>query len=355
MKTQNLKFFIKVFGCQYNEWDKMRLCFVLSKRGLLESTEEDADIIYLLNCSVRKTGVDRALGFARNFIAQDRKVVVTGCVLEQDRKRFIAKGAIVWDGKDLSGLNEILGIKSSEELSAMDYRLSASLVPIMTGCNNFCSYCAVPYTRGREISRPVEEILYDVRCAVEAGEKEIILLGQNVNSYNQNKELGMRNKGEKGFAILLEKINSLPGDFKVKFTSNHPKDMSDDIIEAIATLPKIVKEIHLPLQSGSNKVLKDMNRPYTRDQYLDLIEKIKKRIPEIKITTDSIIGFPTETEEDFEQTADIYKKVGFAQAYNNKYSPREGTKAWELGDPIPWSEKQRRWRILNDLSYKSEK
>ena len=355
MKTQNHKFFIKVFGCQYNEWDKMRLAFVLNKLGLLETTEKDANIIFLLNCSVRKTGVDRALGFARNFIEQDKKVVVTGCVLEQDRKRFTAKGAIVWDGKDPAKLNEILDIKSSDKLPTTNYRLSASLVPIMTGCNNFCSYCAVPYTRGREISRPVEEILDDVRCAVEAGEKEIILLGQNVNSYNQNKELGMRNKGKKDFAILLEKINSLPGDFKVKFTSNHPKDMSDDIIEAIATLPKIVKEIHLPLQSGSNKVLKDMNRPYTRDQYLDLIEKIKKRIPEIKITTDSIVGFPTETEEDFEQTVDIYKKVGFAQAYNNKYSPREGTKAWELGDPVPWAEKQLRWRILNDLSYKSEK
>ncbi|MFA6963804.1 MAG: MiaB/RimO family radical SAM methylthiotransferase [Patescibacteria group bacterium] len=339
-----MNFYIKVFGCQYNEWDKTRLAFVLNKFGLTESSEESAEIVFLLNCSVRKTGVDRALGFARNFIDQKKKVVVTGCVLEPDKKRFLEKGAILWDGKDFSKLNEALKLEPTDELQTKNYELKTSLVPIMTGCNNFCSYCAVPYTRGREVSRSVEDILNDVRRAVEAGEKEIVLLGQNVNSYSND------------FAKLLEQVNAIPGDFKVKFTSNHPKDMSDDIIEAVATLPKIAKEIHLPLQSGSNKVLQSMNRPYTREQYLDLVSKIKKRIPEIRITTDSIIGFPTETEEDFELTVDVYRQVGFAQAFNNKYSPREGTKAWELGDPIPWAEKQRRWRVLNDISYqKSEK
>lgn len=371
----SLTFFVKVFGCQYNEWDAARLSFVLKKMGLSESSISEAETVFLLNCSVRKTGVDRALGIAKNLIDEGKKVIITGCILETDRKRFENKGAVIWDGKDFKCLNGILNIKQSADLSTFDFRLSTGLVPIMTGCNNFCSYCAVPYTRGREVSRPMEDILRDVRQVVESGEKEITLLGQNVNSYSalssraavasreilQSKMKDFSNletpRGrndnnlKSDFAILLEQIDAIPGDFMVKFTSNHPKDMSDDIIEAIATLPKIIKSIHLPVQSGSNKILKAMNRPYTREQYLALVERIKKRVPNIIITTDSIVGFPGETEEDFQETVDLYKKVNFRQAFNNKYSPRECTAAWKLGDPIPWSEKQRRWKILNDLSY----
>ncbi|MEI7792692.1 MAG: MiaB/RimO family radical SAM methylthiotransferase [Candidatus Berkelbacteria bacterium] len=334
------KFFIKSFGCQYNEWDAARLAFVLGKYGLAEAAKDNADVIFLLNCSVRKTGVDRAMSFTKTFIENEKKVIITGCVLAEDKEKFTKKGATVWNGEDFAELREILGVKNDVNLD--DGHPKTNLVPITKGCNNFCSYCAVPYTRGREISRPVANILADVSKIVESGEKEIWLLGQNVNSY------------EFGFADLLYRINEIQGDFTVYFTSNHPKDMTDEIIEAIATLPKIAKYIHLPLQSGSNKILKAMNRPYTKEKYLELVDKIKKRIPEIKISTDTIVGFPGETEDDLQETAEILRKVQFSQTFNNKYSPREGTLAYKLGDPIPWSEKERRWRVLDKISFKKK-
>lgn len=341
--TKNQKFFIKSFGCQYNEWDASKLSFILKNLGLIESTQNDAEIIFLLNCSVRKTGVDRAMSFAKNFIKAGKKVFVSGCILDRDKKIFTEKGVTIWNAENIDELIEYLGIVKDENILKeilSSSQKSTNLIPIMKGCNNFCSYCAVPYTRGREISRPQEDIIADVKKVISANHKEIWLLGQNVNSY------------EFGFADLLRKINAIPGDFVVYFTSNHPKDMTDDIIEAIATLPKIAKAIHLPLQSGSNKILKAMNRPYSKEKYLSIIEKIKKEIPEVKISTDTIIGFPGETEDDFQKTVEIIKSVKFSQVFNNKYSPREGTFAFKLGDPIPWSEKERRWRILNDITNK---
>ena len=268
----------------------------------------------------------------------------------------------------------------------------------MIGCNNFCSYCAVPYTRGREESRPFDEIVSDFKKLVEKGYKEIMLLGKNVNSYRiqntpacrqgrdnriqQNKAVipasssvipakagiqkntfldprvqaclpaGRPEDDKSHFAILLEALNDIPGDFVIRFTSNHPKDMTDDIIEAVRDLPKVKKEIHLPLQSGSNKVLKTMNRPYTKEKYLEIVNKIKKEIPNIELSTDVIVGFPGETKEDFQETVEVFNKIGYHQAFVNKYSPRSGTAAFKLGDPIPWKEKERRWRILNDIANK---
>lgn len=339
--SKNNKFYIRSFGCQYNEWDAARLAFVLKNMGLAESDKTEADVVFLLNCSVRKTGVDRVMSFVKNYIKASKKVVVSGCILKNDSKIFKDKGATLWGGEDFDRLKSILNIKP--ELRTPNSQLQTNLVPIMKGCNNFCSYCAVPYTRGREISRSAEDIVTDVKKVIESGNNEVILLGQNVNSYDSE---------QVGFATLLRIINDIPGDFVIKFTSNHPKDMSEDIIEAIANLPKVAKEIHLPLQSGSNKILKMMNRPYTREQYIELVDKIIAQIPDVKISTDTIVGFPGETEEDFQQTVEIFEKVKFYQAFNNKYSPRSGTKAFPLGDPISWEEKQRRWRILNDLSYK---
>ena len=151
---------------------------------------------------------------------------------------------------------------------------------------------------------------------------------------------------------MLETLNDISGDFVIRFTSNHPKDMTDEIIAAVRDLPKVKKEIHLPLQSGSNKILKAMNRPYTKEQYLTLVKKIKKQIPSVQILTDAIVGFPGETEKDFQETVEVYEKVGYFQSFTNKYSPRSGTAAFKLGDPIPWSEKRRRWKILNDIANK---
>lgn len=358
-----MKYFIKVYGCQYNEWDAARISYMLKNIGLIESSEKDADVIFALSCSVRKSAVDRIMGMVKNW--QGKKVVITGCVLPNDKPKYLKKNVILWDNKKPEDLKDILPHCHSEQSEEFqdhsaeftlslpnvpqDDRISKLLnngnsssayLPIMTGCNNFCTYCAVPYTRGREKSRPFNEIIEDFKKIVEVGHKEILLLGQNVNSYKHD------------FALLLKALNDVTGDFIIRFTSNHPKDMTDDIIEAVRDLPKVKKEIHLPLQSGSNEVLKAMNRPYTIEKYLELIKKIKKEIPTISITTDIIVGFPTETEEDFQKTVEILKKINFTAAYINKYSPRSGTAAYKLGDPIPWAEKQRRWKILNEIANK---
>jgi len=369
-----MNFSIKVFGCQYNEFDAVKLSNELKSLGLVETNLDEADFVFVLNCSVRKTGVDRALGFTRNL--QNKKVFLSGCVLEKDQGRFLKKGVVFFDIDDLQNLPRLIGAKKKNNKAKKE--TVSKFIPIMKGCDNFCSYCVVPYTRGRELSRPFEVVLKDVIKVIGAGHKEIWLLGQNVNSYEgvitsqADQSAGERSRrisddgilassgsartpqddSVVGFAKLLQEINDLDGDFLIYFTSNHPKDMTDEIIEAVATLPKIAKQIHLPLQSGSDQVLRSMNRPYTAKKYLELAKKIKARIPDIKITTDVIVGYPGESEDDFKKTVDIFKEVGFFQAYVNKYSPREGTRAHMLGDPIPWTEKQRRWEILNDIANK---
>ena len=344
----NMKYYIWIIGCQYNEWDGARLKYFLDQNGFVESTVKDVDMIIILACSVRQTAVDRILGRVKNW--KDKTIITTGCILDTDKKKFVEKGIKFFESGDFETLKKCLDIqlKKSRRFGNVGIPIgyaapglkTYSYVPIMIGCNNFCSYCAVPYVRGREKSRKVDEIIKDVKNLVKGGQKDILLLGQNVNSYKY------------GFAELLEKLNNLDGDFKIGFISNHPKDMTDDIIEAVAKLPKIKKEIHLPLQSGSDKILKLMNRPYTAKQYLKIIDKIKKTNSDIRITTDVIVGFPGETEEDFQKTVEIFKKVNFKQAYINKYSPRAGTVAYKLGDPISWSEKQRRWKVLNEIANK---
>ena len=390
-----MKYFIKIYGCQYNEWDGARLDYLLQKLGLTPSGEKEADIIFLLSCSVRKSAVDRVMGLVKNN--SHKKVVVTGCILNNDKKKYKEKNVIIWDNQKPEDLKDILlsfrpiaspplGGSSkarnpittrsldSFQLLEMTKMLnkgnaSSAYLPIMIGCNNFCSYCAVPYTRGRETSRPFDEVVTDFKKMVRNGHKGIMLLGQNVNSYNPSDVIsthreptaGWIERGEKSqhsknkFSLLLKTLNDINGNFTITFTSNHPKDMSEEVIKAIASLPKIKKEIHLPLQSGSNKILKAMNRPYTKEKYLELVDEIKKAIPNVSITTDFIVGFPGETEEDFQETVELIKKVNYKAAYINKYSPRSGTVAYKLGDPIPWKEKERRWRILNDISYTSKR
>lgn len=349
-KIENFfKYYLKVYGCQYNEWDAARLDFMLQNLGLISATEKDADIIFVLSCSVRQTAVDRMLGKFK-ITWKNKKVIVTGCILDSDKKKLKNNSAILWDINKTEELIPLLDKKrpsevkqfNNVEIKQYDSGKSgnAAYLPIMIGCNNFCSYCVVPYTRGREKSRPFDEIVRDFEKLIKSGKKEIILLGQNVNSYMHD------------FAKLLKKLNDIEGKFIIKFTSNHPKDMSDEIIAAVRNLPKVAKEIHLPLQSGSNKILKAMNRPYTKEQYLNLIERIRKEIPDIKITTDAIVGFPGETEDDFQETVKMYEKVGFAQSFTNKFSPRAGTASYKLGDPISWQEKQRRWEILNEIANK---
>jgi len=371
-----MKYFIKIYGCQYNVWDAARIDFMLKKIGLTPSGEKEAEIVFILSCSVRKSAVDRIMGMVKNW--QGKRVVITGCILPDDKPKYLKKNVILWDSKkpeelgpllfdpDVSRENFSIRSKSIRTIIS-EGNISSTYLPIMSGCNNFCTYCAVPYTRGREEPRPFDEIISDFKKMVEKGYKEIMLLGQNVNSYNSSSVISTHSEptaewikeGEKShhkesdFTTLLKTLNDIPGDFLISFTSNHPKDMTDDIIAAVRDLPKVKKEIHLPVQSGSNKILKAMNRPYTIKNYLKLVERIKKEISGIKISTDIIVGFPGETEEDFQKTLEVLKQVNFTAAYINKYSPRSGTAAYKLGDPIPWEEKQRRWRTLNDIANKA--
>jgi tRNA-2-methylthio-N6-dimethylallyladenosine synthase len=244
----------------------------------------------------------------------------------------------------------------------------------MTGCDNFCSYCVVPYARGREISRPANNIIKEIESLVKNGCKEVMLLGQNVNSYKfpiknwklknlkliatalagsrcggKNCKLKIENYDTLDFPILLDILASSYPKINFSFLTSHPKDFSDDLIKVIAKNKKISREIHLPVQSGSDKILKLMNRPYTQKKYLNLIAKIKKVIPDATFTTDVIVGFPGETKKDFADTVKVFKKVKYNEAYVNKYSPRSGTAAWKLGDPISWEEKKRREKILRKL------
>jgi tRNA-2-methylthio-N6-dimethylallyladenosine synthase len=410
-----MRFYIETIGCQYNEYDALRLSNFLLSCGLEESMAREADTILILACSVRQTAVDRLIGRARNWIKAGKKVYITACMLEKDKKRLQQLGAKYFSeiddlytlldlpacqaaisfaegmpaGNDvaISGTPKTRNVilrKSDEtmkrrnppkanhlskDIDVTSYKLKANscnYVPIMSGCNNFCSYCVVPYTRGREKSRPMGEIIEEVKAIIkrkapthsgrgsDRSVGKIILLGQNVNSYklNQKSKIKSQNcnlKSKSDFSILLEAINNLPGYFKISFMSNHPKDLTEDIIEAVSKLPKVEKEIHLPLQSGSDKILKLMNRPYTVAKYLRLVKSLKSKVHNVKISTDIIVGFPGETEKDFQKTVEICKKIKFRRAYINKYSPRPGTAAHNLGDPISWSEKQSRWRKLNTL------
>jgi len=329
-----MKFFVETIGCQQNEYDASRLANFLKSSGLVESSAKEAEVIFILACSVRQTAVDRIYGRVKNWV-KDKKVIITSCLTLEDQKKVADRGANYWKFDDVKSLEKILCLKFSN--LAIEQYSDSSYVPIMSGCNNFCSYCIVPYTRGREKSRPADDIIKEISDLISAGKKEIVLLGQNVNSYQY------------GFPQLLKRINDLPGDFEISFMSNHPKDMTNDVVEAIATLSKVRKEIHLPLQSGSDKVLKNMNRPYTARQYLIIVENLKFKIQNLKITTDIIVGFPGETEDDFQQTVKVCKKVGYSLAYVNKYSPRKGTASSKLVDAISWTEKQRRWKILDEL------
>lgn len=343
-KIQN--FYVHVIGCQQNEHDGARVNYLLEKLGLIPTPIENADLVVVVACSVRQTAVDRVFGLVKNN--PDKKIIITGCVLDHDKKKFQLKNVDFWGIEKPEDLAKILEIKNDKKIADLlsEGRKISSSVPIMFGCNNFCTYCATVFTRGRERSRKMSDVISDVKTLIKNGQKDILLLGQTIDSY-KDPETGAR------LDILFKKLNDLEGDFIISFTSNHPKDMTDEIIEAVARLPKIKKEIHLPVQSGSDKILRAMNRPYTKAQYLAIVDKIRKTAKKFKtqidITTDIIVGFPNETEEDFAQTVDLFKQVGYSTAYINKYSPRPQTAAFKLGDLIPWREKQRRWRVLNDL------
>ena len=368
MKT----YFITTYGCQLNVHESEKLAGVLQKRGFLPADKlEDADIIVFNTCAIREGAEDRVFGNvgALKKLKKEHKekiIAVCGCMTQQKAKAeklyqvfpFID---IIFGTSNLHKFEEFLD-KKTKRLLAYDedfnlegenmpfYRTSGenAWVNIMQGCNNFCTYCIVPYVRGRERSRPHEDILKEVKEAVNSDYKLITLLGQNVNSYGKD-------CGEISFAELLTKVASIDGDFKIAFMTSHPKDLTSEVIDVVANNKKLLKEIHLPVQSGSNSVLERMNRKYTVEKYLSIIEEIKTKIPDVRITTDIIVGFPGETEEDFEKTCSLIRKVKYDGIFAFMFSVREGTVAEKMNDQVPFEIKNRRVNKILELEKEIKK
>lgn len=330
------KYHIITFGCQMNESDSERIASVLDKKGYSQTpNKNEADLIVVNMCSVRQTAVDRVFGASQKLarlktLNPKLKTILTGCILPADKKKFLGKFDSVSNAKDL--------LKRHHGLVR-----GTIYVPISNGCNNACAYCAVPLTRGPLTCRDHKKIIKDIEKASRLGLKEIWLLGQNVNNYQSPAEPKIN------FARLLCLANNLPGNFKIRFMSPHPAYFTDELINVMANGRKIAHYLNLPLQSGDNKILKAMNRPYNASRYKKLVKKIRKKIPDINFSTDIIVGFPGETKKQFENTVKLFKELKFNIAYISKYSPRQGTAAFSLKNNVPLIEKKRRWKILNDL------
>ncbi len=347
-----------------NYSDAERFASKLESMGYKKaSSDKLADLIVLITCSVRKSAEDRVYGAINNYKKKKlypklKKVILSGCMaLRPEVMKKTDKADIFMDIKDLNRLPELLNTKIEQGKKEIESYFSlkpkyeskfTAYVPIMTGCNNFCSYCIVPYVRGREESRSPQEIIAEVKSLIKKGYKEIILLGQNVNSYNP-KSTAQSSNPINDFADLLAAIANLPGNFWLSFLTSHPKDLSDKLIETIARNKKITEYLSLPVQAGDNEILKKMNRKYTVAQYKELVGKVRKTIPGIAISTDVIIGFPGETKNQFLNTVKLFKEVKFDMAYLNKYSPREGTEAAKLKDNVSKAEKKKREEQLNKI------
>ena len=370
-------FHITTFGCQMNEHDSEIIDGLLTERGFSSVKErKDASIVIINTCSVRDNADKRFFGTLGQLKKRKESdpsfiVCVCGCMMQQQRVVDIIKSKYPWvdvifGTNSIHHIPELIEKVSMEKEKLVDIienteeiveglpakRLfnHKALVNIMFGCNNFCTYCIVPYTRGREKSRRPEAILAEVRELVEDGVKEIMLLGQNVNSYDGDGT---------SFAELLKMINEIDGLERIRFMTSNPKDLSDELIEAFTVCDKLCHNLHLPIQSGSNRVLKRMNRKYTREDYLKLIEKLRIRVPDITLSTDIIVGFPGETDEDFEETLSLVKEVEYDSAFTFIYSIRKGTPAEKFDNQVEESEKHRRFDLLvstvNEISEKKNK
>ncbi len=368
-----MHYFIITYGCQMNKSDSERIAAVLENIGIKSALNINrADLIVVNMCSVRQSAVDRVYGLIPKFDKLKKKksglkTLLTGCILAQDKKKLKGKFDLIFNIKELPNLSKLLFVKSGISLRSQLYSASrydsylkipplysslfSAYVPIMTGCNNFCSYCVVPYVRGREFCRPVKEIIQEVKHLVKNGYKEIILLGQNVNSYSWNMKHGTWNRIN--FPKLLKMVNDIPGKFWIRFITSHPKDLSDELVDTMANCEKVCEYLHLPIQSGDNQILKKMNRGYTRQHYQKLIDKIRQKIKNISISTDIIVGFPSETEKQFENTAKLMRWARFDMAYIARYSPRTGTRATKMKDNVSGVEKKWREKILTEIFAKT--
>ena len=365
---------IVTYGCQMNVHESEKIAGLLEGMGAAAAKDgERADIVVFNTCCIRDTAERRALGNIGVIKGEKRKdpsliIAVCGCMTQQEGAAETIKERypyvdIVLGTRNIFRLPEEIkrvqdaraamkqrsdkryrafDTEYAEDYLALDEATPVTRtsfpnawVNIIYGCNNFCTYCIVPYVRGRELSRPMPAVLDEVKRVVDEGYKEITLLGQNVNSYGHDLS------GGESFEALLRAIDRIDGKFRVRFMTSHPKDLTDGVIAAMAESDKICSNIHLPVQSGSDKVLRDMNRRYTRDRYFSLIEKLRSAMPDIGITTDVMVGFPTETEDDFADTMDLVRRVRFSNAFTFIYSPRKGTPAASMTQ-IPYAVKRRR-------------
>ncbi len=354
------KYHIITFGCQMNKSDSERIAGLLEQLNYSRADKiELADIVVINACSVRQKPIDRIWGLLKNLKQLKKgkplKLILTGCVLPEDGKAFKKKFDFVFKIKNLYQLEEFL--TQERKILDKDYfhvfpkleKKYSAFVPVMTGCNNFCSYCAVPYVRGSEVSRSSRDVLGEIKKLAKKGVKEIILLGQNVNSYHPKDDCFSKdNPYKQKFAKLLFEINKIKGIKRINFVSSHPKDMDEDLIKALA-LPRMSNYLHLALQSGDNFILEKMNRGYTIEKYKKLIQKVRQVRPGIAIGTDLIVGFPGESEDQFNNTVKAYCEIDFDIAYTAMYSPRKGTKAAEMKDNVSLKKKKERWQKVQKL------
>lgn len=354
-KGRKLTYNIQTFGCQMNARDSEKLAGILEEIGYVFRDDEEADFVIYNTCSVRENANTRVYGrLGRlNVIKKhnnDMMIAMCGCMMQEPDEIEKIKTTykfvdIVFGTHNIFKFAELIYTKLTsdgmiidiwkdtnqivEDLPDVRKFTFKSGVNIMYGCNNFCSYCIVPYVRGRERSRDPKDIIREIQRFVSEGVKEVMLLGQNVNSYGKNLENPIT------FAELLKEISKVDGLKRIRFMTPHPKDLSDELIEVMATTDKICHHVHLPLQSGSSKILEKMNRHYTKESYLELVRKIRTRMPDAALTTDIIVGFPGETEEDFNDTMDVVREAEFDSAFTFIYSKREGTPAASMEDQIP--------------------
>lgn len=369
-----MKYFIVTYGCQMNVHESEKIAGILEKLGYQEADKrENADIIVFNTCAIREGAEDRVFGNVGNLkkLKKQKKdliIVLCGCMTQKEATaqkmlRTFPFVDIVIGTFNLPKLGDYIeAVKKGRQLEiwqegeideVLPYKRTSgdnAWVNIMQGCNNFCTYCIVPYVRGREKSRQEVNILKEIKDIIAEGKyKKITLLGQNVNSYGKDLNPPV------SFAKLLKDICALEGDFKLSFMTSHPKDLTDEVIDVIASEDKIEKFIHLPAQSGNNRILQKMNRKYTREKYLSIIEKIRAKIPDCRITSDFIVGFPGETEEEFEDTYSLVKEVKFDSIFAFMFSPREGTVAAKMEDQIPENVKNERVNKLLKLEKQIQK
>ena len=363
------KVFIKTHGCQMNEYDSEKMLDMLSleEKFIQTNNQEEADLLVLNTCSIREKAQERVFHqVGRWKKLKDKnpnlKIAIGGCVASQEGQKISQRAPavdIVFGPQTLHRLPNMYRNAVSEEKNQIDISFPkiekfdyipdtktdepTAFVSIAEGCNKYCSFCVVPHTRGHEVSRPVQDIIEEIKKLADQGVREVNLLGQNVNNYK-----GLENGEKKSLAFLIERTAKINGIDRIRYTTSHPFEFRDDLVDLYANLPELVSHVHLPIQSGSDRILKLMRRRYTVEKYLDLVSRIKKNRPNISLSSDFIVGFPNESEQDFEDTLAVIDEVKYDESFSFIYSQRPNTPAAEMADNVTLEEKKERLAILQD-------